>query len=96
MTSAATHGRRSATRAVAARLPAPSIPPLVPLLRPLSPRAAALHQIRNRLAYIAGTARTLRRRVEKGTLEPRPAANRLQRVEQAAWEIESALQSLPE
>jgi SOS response regulatory protein OraA/RecX len=67
---------------------------LVPLLRPLTDREAAVHEMRNRLTYIAGTARTLRRKLENGRVDPKTIETRLEKIERAAWSIEAALRSV--
>ena len=74
--------------------PPPRRPALVPLLQPLTEQQRAAHEIRNRITYIAGTARTLRRLAEDGALDPARAAARLERIERAAWRIEESVEVL--
>src|SRR5215216_24786 len=69
-------------------------PRLMPLLRPLNDRELALHDIRNRLTYIAGTAHMLRRLAEKRTITPEVAEAKLERMEHAVWSIHASLETL--
>ena len=66
----------------------------MPLLRPLSDRELALHDIRNRLTYIAGTTHMLRRLAEKGAIAPDVAEAKLERMERAVWGIHASLEAL--
>ena len=67
------------------------MPSVVPLLTPLTARQETLHLIRNHLTFIAGTAYTLRRHAANGTLDADAAADRLERVERAAWQVDALL-----
>lgn len=87
--------RTRAAKGAAAAVPEPAATPtLVPLLRPLTEREAAFHEMRNRLTYIAGAARTLRRRLENGRVDPKAMQARLETIERAAWDIEETLKGL--
>lgn len=96
MPSAARTRARAAAAAGAADPPAAprAVPTLVPLLRPLTEREVAFHEMRNRLTYIAGTARTLRRRLENGRVDRKVIESRLEKIERAAWDIEETLRGL--